>query len=70
MSSVLSYVQKLLLSSRQRNRSIAPVALAALLLSSGSALAIEVEAGDYTALPAGTNLGLLYYQYATKNSNL
>lgn len=65
MSSVLSYDQKMLLSSRQRNRSIAPVALAALLLSSGSALAIDVDAGDYTALPAGTNLGLLYYQYAT-----
>lgn len=30
--------------------------------------AIDVDAGDYTALPAGTNLALLYYQGATRNS--
>ncbi len=29
--------------------------------------AIDVDAGDYTALPAGTVLGLGYYQHATRN---
>ena len=32
-----------------------------------SASALDVDAGDYTALPAGTNLGLLYYQHAERN---
>jgi len=27
--------------------------------------AIDIDPGDYTALPAGTNLAMLYYQYAT-----
>lgn len=31
-----------------------------------TAHAVDVDAGDYTALPAGTNLGLLYYQNATR----
>lgn len=31
------------------------------------AAAIDVDAGDYTALPAGTNLGALYYQHAGRN---
>lgn len=33
-----------------------------------SASALTVDAGDYTALPAGTNLGLLYYQHAERDS--
>ncbi|WP_439687748.1 QbdB protein [Cupriavidus oxalaticus] len=44
----------------------AGVALA-LLLGASPARAIDVEAGDYTALPAGTNLGLLYYQHAQRD---
>jgi len=32
------------------------------------AKAIDVDAGDYTALPAGANLGILYYQYATRDA--
>lgn len=35
------------------------------LLLAGQAYAIEVTPGDYEQLPAGTNLGLLYYQHAT-----
>ncbi|MGF6555859.1 hypothetical protein ABIA48_002239 [Pseudomonas sp. S30_BP2TU TE3576] len=35
---------------------------------SGSASAVDVDAGDYTALPAGTNLGLLYYQHTERNA--
>lgn len=31
------------------------------------AFAIDVDAGDYTALPAGTNLGLVYYQQASRD---
>lgn len=30
--------------------------------------AVDVDAGDYTALPAGTNLAMLYYQYATRDA--
>lgn len=56
---------------RKKNALAKGLALASLLgLSAGivpSALAIDVDAGDYTALPEGTNLGLLYYQHAERN---
>lgn len=42
-------------------------AAAALFLIPTAAYAVDVDAGDYTALPAGTNLGLAYYQHATRN---
>lgn len=32
------------------------------------ARAVDVDAGDYTALPEGTNLGLVYYQHAERKS--
>jgi len=35
------------------------------LLFASQVQAIEVTPGDYEQLPAGTNLGLLYYQHAT-----
>ena len=44
--------------------------LSALILGSAlsySALAVDVDAGDYTALPAGTNLAMIYYQNASRN---
>lgn len=34
----------------------------------GQAHAVDVDAGDYTALPEGTNLGMLYYQHAERRS--
>lgn len=30
--------------------------------------AVDVDAGDYTALPAGTNLAMLYYQHASRDA--
>lgn len=46
---------------------------AALLLTSSfftpTAQAIDVDAGDYTALPAGTNLGLVYFQHASRDAS-
>jgi len=42
-------------------------AAAALILVPTVAKAVDVDAGDYTALPAGTNLGLAYYQHATRD---
>lgn len=30
--------------------------------------ALDVDPGDYTALPAGTNLAILYYQHAQRNA--
>ncbi|KTB95212.1 hypothetical protein AO073_15290 [Pseudomonas syringae ICMP 11293] len=36
----------------------------ALALSSTKAMAVDVNAGDYTALPAGTNVAALYQQYS------
>lgn len=30
--------------------------------------AVDVDAGDYTALPEGTNLGMVYYQHAERRS--
>lgn len=43
------------------------LALAASMLCASGASAMDVDAGDYTALPAGTNLGLLHYQHAERN---
>ncbi|PNQ48931.1 transporter, partial [Vibrio agarivorans] len=37
---------------------------------SANASAVDVDAGDYTALPAGTNVGLLHYQHAERNIRL
>lgn len=33
-----------------------------------SAQALDVDAGDYTALPSGTNLGLVYYQHTERTA--
>jgi len=33
-----------------------------------SSYAIDIDAGDYTALPEGTNVGLVYYQHAERNT--
>lgn len=42
------------------------VLIATAVMATG-AQAVDVDAGDYTALPAGTNLGLVYYQHAERN---
>lgn len=39
-----------------------------LLLAAATAQAIDIDAGDYTALPEGTNAALLYIQHAQRNS--
>ena len=41
---------------------------AAALAVAFPAQAVDVDAGDYTALPAGTNLALVYYQQATRDA--
>lgn len=41
---------------------------ASLTMTTGAAHALNIDAGDYTALPEGTNLGLLYIQHAERNS--
>jgi hypothetical protein len=43
-----------------------PLAIAATI--SQPAYSIDVDAGDYTALPVGTNLAVLYYQNASRDS--
>ncbi|NPT54705.1 transporter [Paraburkholderia elongata] len=48
-------------------RQAAGILCAALGVTSLPAAAVDVDAGDYTALPAGTNLGVLYYQHAEDN---
>lgn len=48
----------------RRSAGLLPL-LAALL--SPSAQALDVDAGDYTALPAGTTLGLVYAQHASRD---
>lgn len=68
MPSVSNYDRKVSLPSRQLSVSAASAVFATLLLSSGAALAIDIDAGDYTALPAGTNLAMAYYQYATRDA--
>lgn len=44
-----------------------PAGLISAMAMMGNAHAIDVDAGDYTALPVGTNLGLLYYQHAERD---
>lgn len=68
MSPLSTYERKMSFPYKQRNLSIASAVVATLLLSSGSALAIDVDAGDYTALPPGTNLAMGYYQFATRDA--
>lgn len=55
-------------SQKQRFQSLASATIATLLLSSGYANAVDIDAGDYTALPPGTNLAMGYYQFATRDS--
>jgi hypothetical protein len=43
------------------------MAAAAALILVPTVARADVDAGDYTALPAGTNLGLAYYQHATRD---
>jgi hypothetical protein len=52
---------------RRVQRALAAVVLAFAALAGKPAMAIDVDAGDYTALPAGTNLGLLYYQHVERD---
>ncbi|AIO73013.1 transporter [Burkholderia multivorans] len=55
----------------QRSPLRLPLKLAGLasacLMAAAPAHAIDVDAGDYTALPPGTNVGLLYYQHAERD---
>lgn len=38
------------------------------LLAAPAAQAVDVDAGDYTALPPGTNLALVYFQHAGRDT--
>lgn len=42
-------------------------ALLAVAFASCPTPALDADAGDYTALPAGTNLALVYFQHATRD---
>jgi hypothetical protein len=47
----------------------ASLALAAMAAcATFKAHAVDIDAGDYTALPPGTTLGMVYYQHATRDS--
>lgn len=58
----LRHVQK-----RLSLTSIASALAAVLAMLAPPASAIDVDAGDYTAAPAGTTVGLIYYQHAERN---
>ena len=51
-----------------KTKMLAAVAAMGAAAAMQPAHAIDVDAGDYTALPAGTNLGLVYYQHAQRNA--
>lgn len=53
------------ISNRARNSLLLGLSLT---LLAGAARAIDIDAGDYTALPEGTTVGLLYMQHAERNS--
>ncbi|HQT72086.1 MAG TPA: transporter [Thiobacillus sp.] len=52
---------------KRRSKALALSAITTATLLAFPAHAIDVDAGDYTALPAGTSLGLVYYQHATRD---
>jgi len=52
---------------RRAQRALTAAVLALAALAGKPAMAIDVDAGDYTALPPGTNLGLLYYQHVDRD---
>lgn len=68
MPSKLISTREILSLSKLRPVNITSVTFAVILLSSGSVQAVDVDAGDYTALPADTNLLMGYYQYATRDA--
>lgn len=49
------------------HRRAAPALAAMALCSAFNAHAVDIDAGDYTALPPGTTLGMVYYQHATRD---
>lgn len=51
----------------RRSKALALSVITAATLLALPAHAIDVDAGDYTALPAGTSLGLVYYQHASRD---
>jgi len=53
---------------RRRVRTALCAGLATAALLAPPAFALDVDAGDYTALPAGSNLALLYYQHASRDA--
>jgi len=54
---------------KNTHRVLGPLLIgASLTLAASAARAIDIDAGDYTALPEGTNVGLLYMQHAERNS--
>jgi len=55
------------LSKKRKSRILQLSSLVLATMLSHSALAVDVDAGDYTALPAGTNLALAYYQTASRD---
>lgn len=58
----------MMLVSESLARAASVVSLAAAALLPVHAFALDVDAGDYTALPAGTNLGLIYMQHASRDA--
>ncbi|QID17944.1 transporter [Nitrogeniibacter mangrovi] len=59
---------KRLTTQRRTARGLLAAMLGALSMACPTAQAVDVDAGDYTALPDGTNLALLYYQHATRDA--
>ncbi len=55
-------------SKKRKSRAVQLSSLVLATMLSHSALAVDVDAGDYTALPAGTNLALAYYQTASRDA--
>lgn len=53
---------------RGHARGIVAACAMALAAASPGAHAVDVDAGDYTALPDGTNLAIVYYQHATRDA--
>lgn len=49
-------------------RNLGGLAAVCSALASPQVQAVDVDAGDYTALPAGTNLAMLYYQDASRDA--
>lgn len=64
----MTFIQKSTKTNRKTTFKTCLVASSLSALASLSAHAVDLDAGDYDYAPSGTNLGIVYYQHATRDA--